>query len=59
MFSRENAVVLLCATTALVVAYGGRAAAGLSDTVLIGVVILVGVLIPQAVNGYLDSSDGD
>ena len=59
MISSENAVVVLCATTALVLAYGGRVVTSPSDTVLIGVVILVGVVIPQAVNGYLDSSDGD
>ena len=59
MFSRENAVVVLCATTALVLAYGGRVVTSLSDTVLIGVVILVGVVIPQAVNSYLDDGNGD
>jgi hypothetical protein len=59
VFSRENAVVVLCATTALVLAYGGRVVTSLSDTVLIGVVILVGVVIPQAVNSYLDDGNGD
>ena len=59
MISRENAVVVLCATTALVLAYGGRVVTSLSDTVLIGVVILVGVVIPQAVNSYLDDGNGD
>jgi hypothetical protein len=59
MVSRENAVILLSATVGLVLAYGGRVTTNLSDTVLIGVLILVGVVVPQLLNEYLDDSDPD
>jgi hypothetical protein len=59
MVSRENAVILLSATVGLVLAYGGRVTTDLSDTVLIGVLILVGVVVPQLLNEYLDDSDPD
>ncbi|PHQ45820.1 hypothetical protein DJ68_10760 [Halorubrum sp. C3] len=55
MVSRENAVILLFMAAGLALASGGRVATGLSDTVLIGVLILVGVVAPQAVIGYLDA----
>ncbi|WP_049908737.1 hypothetical protein [Halorubrum distributum] len=55
MVSRENAVILLFMAAGLALAYGGRVATALSDTVLIGVLILVGVVAPQAVIGYLDA----
>ncbi|MDB2264202.1 hypothetical protein PM025_08570 [Halorubrum ezzemoulense] len=57
MVSRENAVILLFMAAGLALAYGGRVATGLSDTVLIGVLILVGVVVPQAVIGYLDAEN--
>jgi hypothetical protein len=59
MVSRENAVILLSVTVGLVLAYGGRVTTDLSDTVLIGVLILVGVVVPQLLNDYLDDSDPD
>jgi hypothetical protein len=57
MVSRENAVILLFMAAGLALAYGGRVATDLSDTLLIGVLILVGVVAPQAVIGYLDAED--
>ena len=59
MVSRENAVILLFMAVGLVLAYGGRVTTDLSDTVLIGVLILVGVVVPQLLNEYLDDSDPD
>jgi hypothetical protein len=59
MVSRENAVILLFMTAGLALAYGGRVATGLSDTLLIGVLLFVGVAAPQAVIGYLDAADSD
>ena len=59
MVSRENAVILLFMTAGLTLAYGGRLLTSLSDTVLIGVLLFVGVLAPQAVIGYLDSNGPD
>lgn len=57
--TRENAVILLFMAAGLVLAYGGRVATGLSDTLLIGVLLLVGVVALQAVIGYLDAADSD
>ena len=57
MVSRENAVILLSATVGLVLAYGGRVTTDLSDTVLIGALLTVGVAVPQLLNGYLDARD--
>ncbi len=59
MVSRENRIVLLFATVGLALAYGGRVVTNLSDTVLIGVLILVGVVAPQLLNNYLDTRDSD
>jgi hypothetical protein len=59
MVSRENRVILLFATVGLVLAYGGRVVTNLSDTILIGVVIFVGVVAPQLLNNYLDNRDSD
>jgi hypothetical protein len=59
MVSRENRVVLLFGAVGLVLAYGGRVVTDLSDTVLIGVVIFVGVVAPQLLNNYLDNRDSD
>jgi hypothetical protein len=57
--SRENTVVLLFATAGLVLAYGGRVVTDLNDTVLIGLLICVGVVVPQLLNGYLDGRNSD
>ena len=57
MVSRENAVILLFMAVGLALADGGRVATSLSDTVLIGVLLFVGVVAPQLVNGYLDAED--
>jgi hypothetical protein len=57
MVSRENKVVLLFVTVGLVLAYGGRVVTNLNDTVLIGILILVGVVAPQLLNNYLDNRE--
>lgn len=57
MVSRENTVILLFAATGLGLAYGGRVVTELNDTVLIGVLLFVGVVMPQLLNWYLDSGD--
>lgn len=59
MVSRENRVILLFAAVGLVLAYGGRVVTNLSDTVLIGVLIFVGVVAPQLLNNYLDTRDSE
>jgi hypothetical protein len=56
MVSRENEVVLLFATVGLALAYGG-AVTRPNDTVPIGRVIFVGVIVPQLLNNYLDNRD--
>jgi hypothetical protein len=59
MISRENKVVLLFATVGLILAYGGRVVTSLNDTVPIGILIFVGVIVPQLLNNYLDDRDLD
>ena len=59
MVSRENKVVLLFATVGLVLAYGGRIVTNLNDTVLIGILLAVGVVVPQLLNDYLDNRESD
>jgi hypothetical protein len=59
MVSRENAVILLFATAGLILGYGGRVVTNLSDTVLIGLLIFIGVVTPQLLNNYLDNRDPD
>lgn len=54
MVSRENAVVLTAGTVALLLGYGGLWLTDLSTEVLIGIILFVGVVTPQLVNGYLD-----
>jgi len=56
MVSRENKVILLFATVGLGLAYGGRVVTSLSDSVLIGILIFVGVIVPQLLNNYLDNN---
>jgi hypothetical protein len=55
MISRENTIILLFATTGLILAYGGRVLTNLSDTILIGILLFVGVVAPQLLNNYLDN----
>jgi len=57
MVSRENVVILLFATLALALAYGGRLLTGLSDSVLVGVLLFTGVVVPQLLNSYLDGRE--
>ncbi|PSQ43851.1 hypothetical protein BRD14_02375 [Halobacteriales archaeon SW_5_68_122] len=57
MVSRENKVVLLFATVGLALAYVGGVVASLNDTVPIGILIFVGVIVPQLLNNYLDNKD--
>lgn len=59
MVSRENAVILLFMAVGLGLAYGGRVLTSASDTLLIGVLLFVGVVAPQAVIGYLNAADSD
>ena len=47
MISRENTVTLLFATAGLRPAYGGRVVTRLSDTILIGLLIFIGIVTPQ------------
>ena len=57
MVSRENAVILLFMAIGLSLTYGGRALTSASDTVLIGVLLFVSVLVPQSFNNYLDARE--
>ena len=57
MVSRENKVVLLFATVGLALAYVGGVVTSLNDTVPIGILIFVGVIVPQLLNNYLDNKD--
>lgn len=59
MVSRENAVILLSMAVGLALAYGGRVATSLGDTLLIGVLLFVAVVAPQAVIGYLDAESAE
>jgi hypothetical protein len=59
MVSRENLVILLCATAGLILATGGRVLTDLNDTVLIGLLVVVGVVTPQLLNGYLDTRESE
>ena len=54
MVSRENAVVLTAGTVALLLGYGGLWLTDLSTEMLIGIILFVGVVTPQVINGYLD-----
>jgi low temperature requirement protein LtrA len=57
MVSRENKVVFLFATIGSLLWYGGRVVTSLSDTVLIGILLFVGVIAPQLLNTYLDNRE--
>ena len=59
MVSRENKVVLLFATVGLALAYVGGVVTSLNDTVPIGILIFVGVIVPQLLNNYLSNRSSD
>mgnify|MGYP006914283069 FL=1 len=54
MVSRENAIVLVSGSAALLLGYGGLWLTDLATEVLIGTILFVGVVAPQLVNEYLD-----
>ena len=54
MVSRENAIVTTAGTVALLLGYGGLWLTDLSTEMLIGIILFVGVVTPQVINGYLD-----
>lgn len=54
MISRENAIVMTAGTVALLLGYGGLWLTDLSTEMLIGIILFVGVVTPQVINGYLD-----
>ena len=58
MVSRENAVVFGFGVAALLLGYGGLWLTDLSTNLLIGIILVVGVIAPQLVNGYLDRQSG-
>ncbi|RLM66956.1 hypothetical protein DVK05_06920 [Halorubrum sp. Atlit-8R] len=57
MVSRENAIILLFMAAGLALAYGARVATDLGDRLLIGVLLLVAVVAPQLVIGYVDGAE--
>ena len=57
MVSRENAVILPFVVGSVALAHAAGALTSLSDGVLVGVLIFVGVVAPQLINGYLDGTD--
>lgn len=59
MVSRENTVTLAFATTGLMLADGGRVLTDLSDTALIGPLIIVGVVVPQLLTDHPDGGNRD
>jgi hypothetical protein len=59
MISREHRVIVAFGATGLVATALASAFTRLDDTVLIGVLLFVGVVVPIALNSYLDSREGD
>jgi hypothetical protein len=57
MLSRENAITLLFVLASLPAAYATGVLTGASDTVLFGVVLAVGVVVPTLLNEYLGEGD--
>ena len=57
MLSRENAIVASCVSAGLLSGYAGRVTADLRDPALIGVVIFVGVVLPQVLTTWLDETN--
>ncbi|WP_435160935.1 hypothetical protein [Halorubrum sp. SY-15] len=57
MVSRENVIVACCVSAGLLLGYAGRVATDLRDPMLIGVVIFVGVVLPQVLTEWRDGTD--
>lgn len=53
MVSRENAVTGGFVLAALVLAYGGFLLTDVSDSILVAVLLVVGVVVPTIVNQWL------
>jgi hypothetical protein len=56
VLSTENRVVLACGVVALALGYGVSAFTDLPTWVGIGVLLVVGVMLPQVVTGRLERS---
>jgi len=54
VLSRETTVLAAFGAAALLLGFGGLFLTSLGGTVLVGVMLLVGVVAPTAVNEYLD-----
>jgi hypothetical protein len=59
MVSRENTVVAAFGSAALALAYAGSALTSIDQTVLLGVLLFVGVVVPTLVNEHLDGREED
>lgn len=57
MVSRENKVIGGFVVVAMVLTYGGFWLTDLPDEILMGVLFLVGIVIPMVVNNYLDNRE--
>ena len=57
MLSRENAIVASCVSAGLLLGYAGRVTTDLRDPALIGVIIFVGVVLPQVLTTWLDETN--
>jgi hypothetical protein len=57
MLSRENRVLVGFVAVALGLTYGGFFLTDLSTEILVGILVVVGVVAPQLINGYLDRRD--
>jgi hypothetical protein len=57
MVSRANAIVAGCVSAGLLLGYASRVATDLRDPALAGVVIFVGVVLPQVLTEWLDETD--
>jgi len=54
MVSRENKVIVAFGALALTLGFGGLLLTSVGGTILTGVILFVGVVVPTAVNEYLD-----
>jgi hypothetical protein len=54
VLSRENRVLVAFGALALLLGFGGLFLTSFGGTVLVGVMLVVGVVVPTAVNEYLD-----
>jgi len=57
MVSRENKVIVAFGALALTLGFGGLLLTSVGGTILTGVILFVGVVVPTAVNEYLDRRD--